>query len=320
MFKPSLKTSSLLAHLGFNLLGEILFVQATATTEAWRSLSQFQSLGRDSVCSSFHRLSPPLFSLYVSISWARFCLFKLYYAPPPLQIQPVSISWARFCLFKPAWQAICAGQGASFNLLGEILFVQAGRQRISESGRFRFQSLGRDSVCSSPAWQPTRSSSLFVSISWARFCLFKHEYDLALSSDNFEFQSLGRDSVCSSYPTSVPMPETTTVSISWARFCLFKLRALALSTYIMCSFNLLGEILFVQARWQHMKDRGDAPFQSLGRDSVCSSIGLTAADLVKLRVSISWARFCLFKLAPTPPPTPGQTSFNLLGEILFVQA
>ena len=109
----------------------------------------FQSLGRDSVCSSQgNRALRPfrgavsiswarfcLFKLgvcfdatlnfFVSISWARFCLFKLQVQPRVLEFIIVSISWARFCLFKPWANAHYVSAILSFNLLGEILFVQA---------------------------------------------------------------------------------------------------------------------------------------------------------------------------------------------------
>jgi len=60
-----------------------------------------------------------------------------------------------------------------FNLLGEILFVQADGASHRQSPILGFQSLGRDSVCS--------SSARFV-----------------VELEQVEFQSLGRDSVCSS--------------------------------------------------------------------------------------------------------------------------
>ena len=210
-------------HGGFNLLGEILFVQARATTPPKRSLMAFQSLGRDSVCSSCVSSNDFGSGIFVSISWARFCLFK---HPDKNTLQQ-------------------SMQG--FNLLGEILFVQAfvsvpidflycmfqslGRDSVCSSeespvcplrGR-QFQSLGRDSVCSSLETGQLPGTRMQVSISWARFCLFKHGCHLALVLLGGKFQSLGRDSVCSSWATARLSPLRLSVSISWARFCLFKL-------------------------------------------------------------------------------------------------
>ena len=61
----------------------------------------------------------------------------------------------------------------SFNLLSEILFVQAARKLQHVAGGIMFQSLERDSVCSSNTPTP-------------------------INSHCKEFQSLERDSVCSS--------------------------------------------------------------------------------------------------------------------------
>ena len=52
----------------FNLLSEILFVQAAGCTWAISSLCQFQSLERDSVCSSFVLAADGDYLLRVSIS------------------------------------------------------------------------------------------------------------------------------------------------------------------------------------------------------------------------------------------------------------
>ena len=160
----------------------------------------------------------------------------------------------------------------------------------------QFQSLGRDSVCSSGRWKTTDDVVKEVSISWARFCLFKLELLGATRTRHM------------------------TVSISWARFCLFKPSPLPRCDLICRCFNLLGEILSVQAFTVISVSPLMISFQSLGRDSVCSSLEPGARVYVEFDVSISWARFCLFKQARAArAPTP-RRSFNLLGEILSVQA
>ena len=160
--------------VSFNLLGEILSVQARMTAPDARSSLWFQSLGRDSVCSS--RSSPPVLRVGV----------------------PVSISWARFCLFKPNRELHPPLPQQSFNLLGEILSVQAESCIGTTESGLEFQSLGRDSVCSSSSTTMRILLTVAVSISWARFCLFKHDAMVIGFVEIPPFQSLGRDSVCSS--------------------------------------------------------------------------------------------------------------------------
>ena len=55
----------------------------------------------------------------------------------------------------------------------------------------------------------------------------------------------------------------------------------------MISFNLLSEILFVQAMTVFMVPEIDDQFQSLERDSVCSSLDGDLAGARKKVVSIS---------------------------------
>jgi len=85
----------------FNLLSEILFVQAPPDAAPPRRHPRFQSLERDSVCSSGDHV-----------------LLRLH-------------------------------KTDRFNLLSEILFVQAARYLRDHLGWALFQSLERDSVCSS---------------------------------------------------------------------------------------------------------------------------------------------------------------------------
>ena len=136
-----------------------------------------------------------------------------------------------------------AGYGSrpcpSFNLLSEILFVQARRGYQ----RWRYHKSGFNLLSEILFVQATSSSTS--------------------ASNAPTFQSLERDSVCSSITK--------------------KLRPARLVR----RFNLLSEILFVQASvpWHQNNEKGR--FQSLERDSVCSSAGVLSAGGVKMGVSIS---------------------------------
>ena len=68
MFKPPTPLSAQPAKTRFNLLSEILFVQATIESIVQRWYEEFQSLERDSVCSSADVEPPELKALDVSIS------------------------------------------------------------------------------------------------------------------------------------------------------------------------------------------------------------------------------------------------------------
>jgi len=122
-------------------LSEILFVQAGKDNNHEREKVPFQSLERDSVCSSSFDDYPGVLDGIVSISWARFCLFKLKHFPRPF------------------------GQEQSFNLLGEILSVQASATAEMPHCPSVFQSLERDSVCSSCEAAHRAASPVDVSIS-----------------------------------------------------------------------------------------------------------------------------------------------------------
>ena len=80
-------------------------------------------------------------------------------------------------------QVIC------FNLLSEILFVQACSQPSRRTQKLEFQSLERDSVCSSPGVNITTDTPP-------------------------KFQSLERDSVCSSQYIMPHQEQILHVSIS----------------------------------------------------------------------------------------------------------
>ncbi len=163
-------------------------------------------------------------------------------------------------------------QWKCFNPSVGILFVQA--YPISERRRTdgTFQSLGRDSVCSSSRQPPhRRRSSAGFNPSVGILFVQAHPWgDTPIHST--EFQSLGRDSVCSSSTRRSPIRAVAvcfnpsvgilfvqagqlslvnrlavTVSIPRSGFCLFKRGGI---WYYYVKINM---------------------FQSLGRDSVCSS-------------------------------------------------
>ena len=138
-----------------------------------------------------------------------------------------------------------------FNLLGEILSVQANAFKVSPNGYFGFQSLGRDSVCSSLPRETALAALFPVSISWARFCLFKRGVAPKLHLFQIGFNLLGEILSVQAGTMVVLWTEELFVSISWARFCLFKPRLLTTPAIL------------------------ELKFQSLGRDSVCSSITRT---------------------------------------------
>ncbi len=134
------------------------------------------------------------------------------------------------------------------------------------------------------------------------------------------FQSLGRDSVCSSTGAQRASFGRRRVSIPRSGFCLFKRSPQAARLVLECGFNPSVGILFVQAEaadWRcsqcgsfnpsvgilfvqacmlHCKRLSSSLFQSLGRDSVCSSCKKRPFDLVVRLVSIPRSGFCLFKL------------------------
>ena len=150
----------------------------------------------------------------------------------------------------------------SFNLLSEILFVQACRRGGWWIWERRFQSLERDSVCSSLS---TREAALRLGVSFNLLSeiLFVQALDVVGYGQLMEaFQSLERDSVCSSWRDG-----------GYSR--------------AIQRFNLLSEILFVQAPRTPTTSHHRPGFQSLERDSVCSSNNLLFVRHPTRTVSIS---------------------------------
>ena len=208
-----------------------------------------------------------------------------------------------------------------------------------------FQSLGRDSVHSSLVHRREQRCQ-------------------------FGFQSLGRDSVHSSSPGGVGgggafggfnpsvgilfiqaayyvllsvLPDC--VSIPRSGFCSFKPIDLMAKQYHCHCFNPSVGILFIQAsspaapgsrdkkfqslgrdsvhssvRWNQGVVESLRMFQSLGRDSVHSSRRRHAPPWVGVEVSIPRSGFCSFKLGFSGFIVPGTGCFNPSVGILFIQA
>ena len=207
----------------------------------------------------------------------------------------VSISWARFCLFKRNTRRGKWASNHCFNLLSEILFVQANHLEGNVLKLHLFQSLERDSVCSSQQGRVEDFIGGLVSISWARFCLFKQKYRAFVEAAKSGFNLL-------------------------SEILFVQARLFARTAQHLRSFNLLSEILFVQASTGAPSASSASRFQSLERDSVCSSLHVKIMQFLCVIVSISWARFCLFKRRWRFGQLRLLSRFNLLSEILFVQA
>jgi len=182
----------------FNPSVGILFIQAKGAHSGILALELFQSLGRDSVHSSWFWTGKMSGNTYVSIPRSGFCSFK------PKQKFP-----------QPRQQA-------GFNPSVGILFIQARLLLDRLLPHARFQSLGRDSVHSSSTGNNTVEAHngsfnpsvgiLFiqaktgtgsvaqgdVSIPRSGFCSFKLGICSEVELMYVVFQSLGRDSVHSS--------------------------------------------------------------------------------------------------------------------------
>ena len=162
----------------------------------------------------------------------------------------VSIPRSGFWVFKPAKLAVLQRRPPRFNPSVGILGVQAGKWRDACASSCRFQSLGRDSGCSSCSSQhvgsmnPSASRSFNPSVGILGVQAPRHP---ATATPPKMFQSLGRDSGCSSGQSSSTSPPTST------------------------GFNPSVGILGVQAAVSFFPAWRLIMFQSLGRDSGCSS-------------------------------------------------
>jgi len=157
----------------FNPSVGILFVHTCGLSVHLSGFRQFQSLGRDSVCSYRHN------GMVQGMG------------------EKVSIPRSGFCLFIPGRASGIPPGRYRFNPSVGILFVHTAHLDHTYDVFRQFQSLGRDSVCSyllsSPASRPNRTCfNPSVGI------LFVHTRTCKSSTRWLRwFQSLGRDSVCS---------------------------------------------------------------------------------------------------------------------------
>ena len=167
--------------------------------------------------------------------------------------------------------------------------------RVLTSSEIEFQSLGRDSGCSSLTSLKNSPSSL-------------------------TFQSLGRDSGCSSGLTIGAVARLVHVSIPRSGFWVFKPTSTYRTTGPTSCFNPSVGILGVQARSGSRETETRRLFQSLGRDSGCSSHLRDAERYLIDAVSIPRSGFWVFKRRSSCGARCGRPSFNPSVGILGVQA
>jgi len=106
-------------------LSEILFVQANTGAAGTQGASRFQSLERDSVCSSYYGYGQD-----ITAEGSFNLLSEILFVQARCDAGPDRVA-------------------DRFNLLSEILFVQAQSTSDPPHHQLSFQSLERDSVCSS---------------------------------------------------------------------------------------------------------------------------------------------------------------------------
>ena len=158
----------------------------------------------------------------------------------------------------------------------------------------RFQSLSRDSGCSSgdhgsgSSWR-----RMFQSLSRDSGCSSKPSATSERS--RHWFQSLSRDSGCSSLGPVGRGAGRGIVSIPQSGFWVFKRATQRGHTPEHSGFNPSVGILGVQARFVSARSPYSALFQSLSRDSGCSSSRVKSPYLYKFLVSIPQSGFWVFK-------------------------
>ena len=186
--------------------------------------------------------------------------------------------------------------------------------------RLRFQSLGRDSVHSSRI-QTIRATSdssgfnpsvgiLFIQAPSGGFCVY----------DPQSFNPSVGILFIQAYLFDVRGSDDANVSIPRSGFCSFKRRIINEYMPKPGSFNPSVGILFIQAPSSFSQEWRGGQFQSLGRDSVHSSIERSTVPDVGLVVSIPRSGFCSFKLKLSPRQTGQLSGFNPSVGILFIQA
>ena len=157
----------------------------------------FQSLGRDSGCSSDRQTWAAIWQCHVSI--------------------PRSGFW----VFKRRHQQRSDAQARSFNPSVGILGVQASTALIRRPHYYQFQSLGRDSGCSSRRPALARRPPPAVSIPRSGFWVFKHRRPASIPP--FASVSIPRSGFwVFKRAANRPAPRSEPVSIPRSGFWVFK--------------------------------------------------------------------------------------------------
>ena len=117
-------------------------------------------------------------------------------------------------MFKLILTRLEPNRSSGFNLLSEILFVQAQRDVYLLASWWLFQSLERDSVCSSATWDAGAAAD-YGCFNLLSEILFVQAFNQSQYRGNEDrFQSLERDSVCSSAVVEMFLRQDAYVSIS----------------------------------------------------------------------------------------------------------
>ena len=256
--------------LGFNPSVGILGVQAAGWPSAPPTTTGFQSLGRDSGCSSvpiLPALPPP--HQFQSLGRDSGCS-----SPPdglcPVNDFVVSIPRSGFWVFKQRVERGKISEVRRFNPSVGILGVQARQFLTRIRATQGFQSLGRDSGCSSPTALLQRALALRVSIPRSGFWVFKptrggegeEEFYVSIPRSGFwVFKLSAPPGACASNTSFNPSVGILGVQATPP----------APPTRPTRSFNPSVGILGVQAGIGRMDTTPIRMFQSLGRDSGCSS-------------------------------------------------
>ena len=328
----------------FNPSVGILGVQAVSSLMPSRRTSRFQSLGRDSGCSSRRGRVTIATHKAVSIPRSGFWVFKRADGKPNKRGKFVSIPRSGFWVFKPlSYTPVCL-LVCCFNPSVGILGVQARRSEGLGRQRPEFQSLGRDSGCSSSrtatrgrgkekGFNPSvgilgvQASSMerddmktdeFQSLGRDSGCSSPHRR--TSQKRRPRFQSLGRDSGCSSEDEAKPNESKRKVSIPRSGFWVFKHDRYTLAQWKARRFNPSVGILGVQAILMVNAIRKFYEFQSLGRDSGCSSSQAPPTRSQAHAVSIPRSGFWVFKHTLAGAIGSALDRFNPSVGILGVQA
>ena len=344
VFKQKRQSDHSNAQSCFNPSVGILGVQAPLPQYLQRPAPLFQSLGRDSGCSSYPRASAPVFCGQVSIPRSGFWVFKRADGKPNKRGKFVSIPRSGFWVFKPlSYTPVCL-LVCCFNPSVGILGVQARRSEGLGRQRPEFQSLGRDSGCSSSrtatrgrgkekGFNPSvgilgvQASSMerddmktdeFQSLGRDSGCSSPHRR--TSQKRRPRFQSLGRDSGCSSEDEAKPNESKRKVSIPRSGFWVFKHDRYTLAQWKARRFNPSVGILGVQAILMVNAIRKFYEFQSLGRDSGCSSSQAPPTRSQAHAVSIPRSGFWVFKHTLAGAIGSALDRFNPSVGILGVQA